>query len=156
MTSAPCRRGFANELAKGGFTELYAGGVKVIDEPEQLPLPADDLGAGLSATAIVLGHVMQGLAVLWLGREVPRPPWSAVGEDGAFMQVATAAAAGRLAALAPQGIQGAGQERQATEAGLEQAGQEFLKLEKLGAAGAQVLVHEGGPWCERAVCMLYI
>jgi hypothetical protein len=50
---------------------LDAGGVKVIDEFEQLPLPANELGAGLSATAIVVRHVLQRLDMLGLGRDVP-------------------------------------------------------------------------------------
>ena len=39
-----------------GFALLDAGGLEGIDEFEQLPLPAHELGAGLTAAAIVMGH----------------------------------------------------------------------------------------------------
>jgi hypothetical protein len=130
------------QLAKLGFAQLDAGGVKVIDELEQLPLPADELGAGLSATAIVVRHVLQCLDLLGQGRDVPRATLSAVGKDGAFMKLAAVAVAGRLAALSPQRVERARQERLATEGGLEQARQELLELEDLCAEGAEALVHE--------------
>jgi hypothetical protein len=72
--STPGGTGFGHgygQLAKFGFAQLDAGGVKVIDEFEQLPLPANELGAGLSATAIVVRHVLQRLDMLGLGRDVP-------------------------------------------------------------------------------------
>jgi hypothetical protein len=40
-----------------GFAQLDTSGLQGIDDVEQLPLPADELGARLSATAIVIGHV---------------------------------------------------------------------------------------------------
>ena len=40
-----------------GFAQLDTSGQQGIDEVEQLPLPTDELGARLSATAIVIGHV---------------------------------------------------------------------------------------------------
>jgi hypothetical protein len=36
---------------------LDTSGQQAIHEVEHLPLPADELGAGLSAAAIVIGHV---------------------------------------------------------------------------------------------------
>jgi hypothetical protein len=36
---------------------LDTSGLQGINDVEHLPLPADELGAGLSATAIVIGHV---------------------------------------------------------------------------------------------------
>ena len=42
---------------KFGFAQLNAGGFEFIDELEQLFLPTDELGAGFSALAILLGHV---------------------------------------------------------------------------------------------------
>jgi hypothetical protein len=40
-----------------GFAPLDTSGLQGIDEVEQLPLPADELGARLSAAAIMIGHV---------------------------------------------------------------------------------------------------
>jgi hypothetical protein len=40
-----------------GFAQLDTGGLQGIDDVEQLPLPAHELGARLSATAILIGHV---------------------------------------------------------------------------------------------------
>ena len=40
-----------------GFAQLDTSGLQGIDEVEQLPLPADELGACLSAAAIMIGHV---------------------------------------------------------------------------------------------------
>jgi hypothetical protein len=43
-------------LLEFGFAQLDTSGLQGIDEVEHLPLPADELGAGLSAAAIVIGH----------------------------------------------------------------------------------------------------
>lgn len=40
-----------------GFAQLDTSGLQGIGEVEQLPLPADELGARLSAAAIMIGHV---------------------------------------------------------------------------------------------------
>ena len=58
------------------------------------------------------------------------------------MELPAIAMAGRLAALSPQGVEGARQERIAAEAVLQEGGQELLGLEELGAEGAESLVHE--------------
>ena len=39
------------------FAPLDASGLQRIDDVEQLPLPADELGARLSAAAIVIGQI---------------------------------------------------------------------------------------------------
>jgi hypothetical protein len=39
------------------FALLDASGLQGVDDSKQLPLPAYELGARLSATAIVIGHV---------------------------------------------------------------------------------------------------
>jgi hypothetical protein len=39
------------------FAQLDASGLQGIDDIKQLPLPAHELGARLSATAILIGHV---------------------------------------------------------------------------------------------------
>ncbi len=41
-------RGKEAQFAELGFTLLNAGGLECIDEREQLPLPAYELGAGLA------------------------------------------------------------------------------------------------------------
>ncbi len=105
-------------------------------------LPTDELGAGFSALAIVFGHVPQRQEVFGRRRDVLRSPLSAVGKDGAGMKLAAIAVAGRLAALTPQGVERARQERFAPEAVLKEGGQELLGLEEFGAEGAESLVHE--------------
>jgi hypothetical protein len=40
-----------------GFAQLDASGLQSIDDLEQLPLPAYELGARLSAATIAIGHV---------------------------------------------------------------------------------------------------
>jgi hypothetical protein len=40
-----------------GFAQLDASGLQGIDDVEQTPLPAYELGARLSAAAILIGHV---------------------------------------------------------------------------------------------------
>ena len=59
------------------------------------------------------------------------------------MRGAEFAVAGRFAALSPQGIEGTGQERFASEAWQQQSWQELLMLVELGAERAEELVHEG-------------
>ena len=49
------RRG-RTQFSEHGFALLDTGGLQSIDEFEQLPLPAHELGAGLPAAAIVKGH----------------------------------------------------------------------------------------------------
>ena len=143
------------ELAKLSFAELHACGFEIIDKLEQLPLPADELGAGLSAAAIVVGEVFQGLEVFRLRRDIPRALLSAVGQDGAFVQGAVVAVAGRFAALSAQGIEGAGQERFAAESWLEQSWKQLLELQELGTEGTESLVHEIDPVVD-VNCSLHI
>jgi hypothetical protein len=129
-------------LLKLRFAEFHAGGVQGIDEFEHLPLPADELGAGLPAAAVLIGQVTQRREVLGGGREVAWPAVAAIGEDGALVQGAAAAVAAGLATLAPQGVERARQERFPAEAGFEQAGQAQLRLEQLRPESAKALVHE--------------
>lgn len=77
-------------------------------------------------------------------RDVSGPPLSAIGQNGAFVQRASIAAAGRLTALSPQGVQGAWQEWFASEARFEQARQELLGLDELRAESTEVLI-QGNP-----------
>ena len=48
------------QLVQGGFPELAAGVEQVIDELQQLPLPAHEFGARLPTTTRVFGHRTQG------------------------------------------------------------------------------------------------
>jgi hypothetical protein len=127
---------------KLGFAQLDAGGFEFIDELEQLLLPADELGARLPAAAIRIGQVSEVVELFGRRREVAWPALSAIGEDGAGVKFAAVATAGRLAALPPQGVQGARQEGLATEAKFEQGGQALLGQQELGAEGAESLVHQ--------------
>ena len=70
------------------------------------------------------------------------------------MQGTVFAVAGRFAALSPEGIKGARQERFASKAWLKQTWQELLELAELGAKGAEVLVHESEPMEDN--CRSYI
>ena len=72
-----------------------------------------------------------------------RSALAAIGEYGALMKFATTAMAGEFAALSAKGVDGARQDRLALETVHEQAGQELLSLEKLGAQGTEKLVHDG-------------
>jgi len=73
--------------------------------------------------------------------DVLRPALSAIGEYRGLVKFATCATAGGFAALSAKQVEGAGQDRLALETFLEQAWQKLLGLEKLGAKGAEKLVH---------------
>ena len=124
-----------------GFAQLDTSGLQGIDDVEQLPLPADELGARLSAAAIVLGHVAYGGEVLRRHREVAWLALATIGEDGALVQCAAAATAVRLATFAAEGVERASQQWFASETGFEQAGEKLLRLAQLGAKRAKTMVH---------------
>ena len=92
--------------------------------------------------------------MLGRGGDILRSALAAIGEHGALMQFAMTTMAGEFAALAAQGVKGARQDRFAFETVEEQAGQELLSLEKLGAQGTEKLVHDGSR-C-KGVGVLYI
>ena len=127
------------------FAPLDARGLQGIDQVEQLPLPADELGARLSAAAIVLGQSAYGGEVLRRRSEVAWLALATIGKDGALVQLAAAAAAARLATLAAEGVERARQQRFASEAGFEQAGEKLLSLAQLGAERTEPIVHGGHP-----------
>jgi hypothetical protein len=52
-------RGREAQFVELGFTLLNTGSLECIDEREQLPLPAYELGAGLTTAAIGMGHRSQ-------------------------------------------------------------------------------------------------
>ena len=112
------------------------------DEFEKLFLPANELGARLSRTAIGFGHVPQRVDVLGRGREVLRTSLSPIGEDGAGMELTAIATTGRFAALAAQGVERSWQEGITSEEFFQQARQELLSLQELGTEGTEPLVHE--------------
>ena len=104
-------RGRDTQFAELGFTLLNTGGLECIDEREQLPLPAYELGAGLTTAAIGVGHRSQRSELLGRRRDVPRPSLTAIGQDGAFVEFTAAAPAVRFAALPPQGVERSWEER---------------------------------------------
>jgi hypothetical protein len=75
--------------------------------------------------------------MFWARRDILGARLATVGEDGALMKLAAVAMAGRFAALSAQGVDGAGQERLASEGGFEECRQEFLEVEELGAKGTE-------------------
>jgi len=137
------------QSAKLGFTLLDAGGFQRIDEFEQLPLPAHELGAGLTTAAIVVGHRSQRIELPRWGRDVPRPPLAAIGKDGALVELTAAATAVWFAALSPQGVDRAGEQRFSSETLLKQLRELVLGIEELRAEGAELLVHGLSP---RPIC----
>jgi len=135
-------------LVQGGFTESAAGVEQVIDELQQLPLPAHEFGTRLPATARVLGHSTQGWQVLRRWREVLGFSLSAKREDRAFVQGVVLAVAGGLATLSAEGVEGSRQEGFASEANFQQLRQQLLRPEELGAQSTEALVHgnsQGAP-----------
>jgi DNA-binding IclR family transcriptional regulator len=124
---------------------LNTGGLECIDEREQLPLPAYELGAGLTTAAIGMGHRSQRIELLGRRRDVPRPSLTAIRQDCALVKFTVAAPAVRLAALPPQGIERSWEERFSAEAILEQLRKLLLELEQLRAEGTELLAHEWGP-----------
>lgn len=58
MTSL-LHRWYFPQFGELGFTLLDTGSLEGIDEFEQLLLPAHELGAGLTAATIVVGHRLQ-------------------------------------------------------------------------------------------------
>ena len=134
------------QFLKLGFAELDAGGLKFIDDLEQLFVPADELSASVAGSAIVLGQFAQRAKVLGRGGDVPRPTTAtiaAIGQDGALVKFAARAPAGGIAAFSAQSVKRARQDRFAAEAFFEEARQELLRLEELCAKGAELMVHGG-------------
>jgi hypothetical protein len=111
------------------FAQLDASGQQGINDVEQLSLPAYELGACLSAAAILIGHFAYSREVLGRSREVAWLALPTIGEDGAVVQFAPAAVAAWLATLSPQGVERARQKRFAREASFEQAGEKLLSME---------------------------
>jgi hypothetical protein len=124
---------------------LDAGSREGIDELEQLLLPAHELGAGLPAAAIVESHRSQGFEVLGWGGDVPGASLSAIGEDGAFVELTASTAAIRFAALSPQRVERAWKEGFPSEAIFEQFGELLLELEELRTERTEFWVHGWGP-----------
>jgi hypothetical protein len=121
---------------------LDTGSLQGIDEREQLPLPAHELGSGLTAAAIVLGHRSQRFELLGLRRDVPRPSLPAVRQDGALVELAAAAVAIWLATFSPQSVERAREERFSSEPRFQQPRELLLGRDKLGAERAKLLVHK--------------
>jgi hypothetical protein len=107
------------------------------------------LGAGLATAAIVVGHRSQQSKLLRRGRDVPRPSLAAIGQDGAFVEFTAATVAVWFAALSPQSVERAWEERFSSEELLEQLRELVLGLEELSAERAELLVHKLGP---RRIC----
>jgi hypothetical protein len=140
----PLHRRAHTQFAELGFTLLDARSLQHIDELEQLPLPAHQIGTGLTTAPIVASHRLQRAELLGFGRDVPRPSLAAIGEDGALVELTAAAAAVWFAALSPQGVERAREEWCSPEALFEQLRQSLLGLEELRAERAELLVHELG------------
>src|SRR5205823_5876272 len=95
----------------------------------------------LAALAIVLGHVAERIDLIGRWGDILRSSFSAIGEDGAVVEMAAGAVASGLTALAAQGVEGTGQKGRPFKADLEQAGQELLDLGELLTERTQMLVH---------------
>ena len=132
-----------------GFTLLNTGSLECIDEREQLPLPASELGAGLTTAAIGVGHRSQRSELLRWRRDVPRPSLTAIRQDGAFVEVTTATPAVRFAAFPPQGIERSWEKRFSCQTILKQMRKLLLEFQQLRAEGAELLVHR---WSPRVFC----
>src|SRR5438270_442813 len=136
MTSPPGGTGFHSRrppFLKLGLAQLHTGGLQRIDQRQQLPLPADELDAGLTDAPIVVGDRAQRVDLFGRRRNVLRPSLSAVGKDRAFVEFAAGTTAVRLPALSPQDIERAWQERLALETVFEQSRELLLGLGELGA-----------------------
>jgi hypothetical protein len=123
----------------------HAGGLQLIHQRQQLPLPTDQLGAGLTNSPIVAGHRLERVDLFWRRRDVPRAAFSTVREDRALVQFASRAAAVRLAALSPQRVQRTWQQRLPPETGFEQSWELLLGLNELSTERAERLVHGRDP-----------
>ena len=75
--------------------------------------------------------------MLGWGRNVPRPSLAAIGQHGAFMEFTAAAMAVGFAALAPQRVERAREERFSSQTRFEQLRELLLGLEELGAEGTE-------------------
>jgi len=138
----PLHRRAHTQFAELGFTLLDARSLQGIDELEQLPLPAHQMGTGLTTAPIVTSHRLQRAELLGWRRDVPRPSLAAIGEDGALVELTAAAAAVWFAALSPQSIERAREERFPSEALFQELRELMLDREQLGAERAELLVHE--------------
>jgi hypothetical protein len=72
-----------------------------------------------------------------------------IGQDGALVELTAAAMAIGFAALSPQGVERAWEQRFSCETLLKQLRELVLEIEESRAKGAELLVHEWGP---RPIC----
>jgi hypothetical protein len=128
-------------LAELCVAQLDADVLECIDELEHLGKPTTELRPRLAALAIVLGHGAERIEMFGGWRDILRSSISSIREDSAFVQLAAGAMASRLAALAAQGVNRAGQKGSPFKAGFEQTGQELLGLVETPTERTQTLVH---------------
>src|SRR5208337_3794424 len=70
---------------------------------------------------------------------------AAIGQDGALMELTAVAVAVGFAALSPQCVERAGEERSSSQALFQELRELMLDREQLGAERAELLVHRWGP-----------
>jgi hypothetical protein len=106
-----------------GLAEFDAGGFELIEELEQFMESLGECGPSGTGLAVVFGHLTNGVEVFGRRRDVFGFAISAIGEDGAFVELTLGAAAGGLAALSPQGVERSREEGMTIEARLQEIGE---------------------------------
>ena len=143
--STPGRRRCAGrgrtQFVELGVAELDAFGLQRVEKLEQVGKPAAQLDTSLPALAIMLGHGAQRVKMFGRRDNILRSALTAIGEDGAFVQLAARATASLLATLAAQGVKRARQQGRPLETCFEQTRQELLGLIELLTQRAKRVAH---------------
>ena len=114
-----------------------------------MTLEADELRARLAESAVSVGEFSH-LRELVVGRgDALGPAFAPVGQNGAGVEFAPGAAAVGLSAAASKRVEGAREERVATEELLKEGRDLLLKLLELEAEGAEIVGHglDSGACC---------
>jgi hypothetical protein len=112
-----------------------------IQERPDLALQPQQLRAGLTEAAVVVGQFSHGGELLGREGDVLGSALTAVAQHGAGMEFSLGAAAGGLPAAAAERVEGAGQERLAGEEGFQQGQELLLEFPELPTEGAEVVRH---------------
>jgi hypothetical protein len=99
------------------------------------------LRACLAEPPVVVGEFSHGRELFGRGGEVSRSALATIGQHGAGVKFAAGAAAGGFSAAAAEGVEGAGQERFASEEGLQQSRELLLQVAELQTEGTEVVWH---------------
>ena len=99
-----------NEFTKVAFSLLNAQRLDLIDPFKHLPLQSHELCARLAEASIVVGHVFERIDLIGGGSYGSRLLLSAIGENGAGVELPFNTVTVWFSAAPLEGVEGAGQE----------------------------------------------